>query len=357
LPDVKAGSRAVGIKDVALAAGVSATTVSHVLNDAPYARISPETRSRVKAAAEQLDYDPNRLAQALRSRRSGVLGLVFEDIANAPHAGRIIQGVDAAARARGYTIMVAAGSGTPGSGSREAEVEVLLGRQVDGILYAGSSHHAVGAPANLGLVPAVLLDTVNNAKGCASVGPDLYAGARIAVDILLRAGHTRLGFLASTEDAPSTHALLRGFRDALTGAGADDGAAPVEAAAPDARGGYEAARRILAGGNPPSGLFCCSDRMAMGAYRAAAELDLSIPADLSVVGFGNQEEIASSLHPGLTSVALPHYEMGAWAAGHLIAACEGGSAPPAAEAEPVLLACAPVLRASVAGPRPADRAH
>lgn len=350
---MKAGSRAVGIKDVALAAGVSATTVSHVLNDAPYARISPETRTRVKAAAEQLDYDPNRLAQALRGRRSRVLGLAFEGIANAPHAGRIIQGADDAARARGYTIMVAA-SGTPGSGTREADVDVLLGRQVDGILYAGTSHHG-GAPAGLELVPAVLLDTVNNVKGLASVVPDLSAGARTAVEILLHAGHTRIGFLTSTEDAPSTHALLRGFRDALIGAGLDAGAVPVEAAAPDAQGGYEAAHRILSGGNPPSGLSCCNDKMAMGAYRAAAELGLSLPGDLSVVGFGNQEEIASSLHPGLTTVALPHYAMGAWAAGHLIDAVEDGSVPPAAKAEPVLLACPPVLRASVAGPRTADR--
>jgi LacI family transcriptional regulator len=355
---MKAGSRNVGIKDVARAAGVSASTVSHVLNNAPYARISPETRTRVKAAAEQLDYDPNRLAQALRSRRSRVLGLVFEDIANAPDAGRIIQGAEHAARARGYTVMVTAGSATTspattGPGFREADVEPLLARQVDGILYAGTAHHGFAAPANLGAVPAVLLDTVNNDEGLASVAPDLYAAARTAVEILLRAGHARIGFLNSTESSPSTDALLCGFRDALTQAGVDGGTAPVEAASPDAQGGYEAARRILTGGNPPSGLFCCNDKMAMGAYRAASELGLSIPADLSVVGFGNQEAMASSLHPGLTTLALPHYEMGAWAAGHLIDAVEGTSRPSASTAEPVLLACTPVLRASVTGPRPA----
>lgn len=345
--------RNIGIKDVALAAGVSAATVSHVLNDAPYARISPETRSRVKAAAEQLDYDPNRLARALRSRRSRVLGLVMEDLANAPHAGPVIQGADDAARARGYTIMVAATAGTAGSGPRGADVDALLGRQVDGILYAGRSHHAVKGPANLGAVPAVLLDAVNGGNGLASVLPDEYAGARTAVEILLQAGHSRIGFLSSSLDVPSTRVRLRGFRDALTGAGLDAGGAPVEAAAPDALGGYEAARRILEHVNPPSGLFCCNDRMAMGAYRAASDLGLSIPADLSVVGFGNQELIASSLHPRLTTLALPHYEMGAWAAEHLIGAVEGGSGPPVPEKEPVYLACTPVLRASVAGPRPA----
>lgn len=345
---MKAGSRAVGIKDVALAAGVSATTVSHVLSDAAYARISPATRSKVRSAAEQLGYGPNRLAQALRSRRSGILGLVSEDIATTPHAGRIILGADEAARARGYTLMVINTSGTAGPGSREADVEALLERQVDGILYATMFHRVVEAPGNLAKVPAILVDAVSTGQGFASVVPDEAGGARTAVEILLHAGHTRIGFLNNTEDVPSTNGRLAGFRDALTSAGLDGGAAPVEAAASDAQGGYEAASRILRGAAPPSALFCYNDRMAMGAYRAAAELGLSIPADLSVVGFDNQELIAASLYPGLTTVALPHYGMGAWAADRLIDAVEGKPGP---EPMPMLLACPPVARASVAGPR------
>lgn len=89
------------------------------------------------------------------------------------------------------------------------------------------------------------------------------------------------------------------------------------------QGGYEAALRMLQLSKPPTGIFCYNDRMAMGAYRAAAELGLSVPADLSIVGFDDQELIAGNLHPGLTTVALPHYEMGAWATGALIDAIEG----------------------------------
>ena len=124
----------IGIKDVALAAGVSVTTVSHVLNDVSYARVSAETRDKVRSAATQLGYGPNRLAQALRSRRTGMLGLVSEDIATTPHAGRILLGADDAARARGYTLMVINTFGSAGPASREADVEELLERQVDGIL-------------------------------------------------------------------------------------------------------------------------------------------------------------------------------------------------------------------------------
>jgi LacI family transcriptional regulator len=348
---VKAASRAVGIKDVALAAGVSVTTVSHVLNDVAYARVSVETRDKVRSAAEQLGYGPNRLAQALRSRRTGMLGLVSEDIATTPHAGRILLGADDAARARGCTLMVINTSASASTASREADVKALLERQVDGILYATMYHRRVEVPPNLGKVPAVLVDAVSAGGGFVSVVPDEYSGARTAVETLLAAGHTRIGFINNSADAPSTVERLRGFRETLAGAGFDGGAAPVQAASSDAQGGYVAARRILGGDYPPSALFCYNDRMAMGAYRAAAELGLSIPADLSVVGFDDQELIAANLHPGLTTVALPHYEMGAWAVERLIDTVEGTPLPGASATEPVLLNCPLVTRASVAGPR------
>jgi LacI family transcriptional regulator len=339
----------VGIKDVALAAGVSVTTVSHVLNDVASARISTETRDKVRSAAGQLGYGPNRLAQALRRRRTGMLGLVSEDIATTPHAGRIILGADDAARARGYTLMVINTSGTASPDSRKADVEALLERQVEGILFATMYRRAVDAPANLGQVPAVLIDAVSG--GFPSVVPDEYAGARTAVETLLAAGHTRIGFINNAADVPSARERLRGFRGILTNAGLDAGAAPVEAASSDAKGGYEAARRIIEAGNPPSALFCFNDSMAMGAYRAAAELGVAIPNDLSVVGFGDQELIADNLHPGLTTVALPHYEMGVWAAERLIDMVEGTPGHGRSVAEPVLLNCPLVPRGSVAGPR------
>jgi LacI family transcriptional regulator len=348
---VKAGGRAVGIRDVAAAAGVSVTTVSHVLNDVAYARISPETRNKVRSAAVQLGYGPNRLAQALRSRRSGMLGLVSEDIATTPHAGRIILGADDAARARGYTLMVINTSGTASPESRDADMEALLDRQVDGILFATTQHRIIEAPANLGKVPAVLVDAVSAGVGFPSVVPDECGGARTAVETLLAAGHIRIGFINNAADSPSTRERLRGFRGTLTSAGLDGAAAPVEAASSDAKGGYEAARRILEADNPPSALFCYNDRMAMGAFRAAAELGLAIPEELSVVGFDNQELIAGNLHPGLTSIALPHYEMGAWAAERLIDTVEGTSGLDRVAPEPVLLNCPLVPRGSVAGPR------
>ena len=345
-------NRSVGIKEVAVAAGVSVTTVSHVLNDVKYARISPETRDKVKSAAEQLGYGPNRLAQALRTQRTGMLGLVSEDIATTPHAGRIILGADQAARARGYNLMIINTSGSASPESRDADVEALLERRVDGILYATMYHRQVQVPVNLGSVPSVLVDSVSTGGSITAVVPDEEGGARAAVGVLLAAGHTSIGFLNNTDDVPATRDRLRGFRATLTEAGLDGDAAPVESEISEVQGGYEAARRILARPDRPTGLFCYNDRMAMGAYRAAAELGLSIPADLSVVGFDDQELIAANLFPGLTTVALPHYEMGAWAAGNLIDAIEGKTDLALMALHPTILDCPLVARDSVAAPPP-----
>ena len=280
-------------------------------------------------------------------------------MATTPHAGRIILGADEAARARGYTLMIINTAGSADHGSREADVESLLERQVDGVLYATMYHRYLQAPGNLGKVPSVLVDAVTADHSFPAVVPDEYGGAAAAVEALLAAGHTRIGFINNTEDVPSTVQRLQGFRDTLTRAGLDGASAPVQPASSDAAGGYAAARSMLGGSCPPSGLFGYNDRMAMGAYRAAAELGLSIPDDLSVVGFDDQELIAASLHPGLTTVALPHYGMGAWAANRLIDAIETG--PEAAHAVhagtsdgttgPVLLGCPLVTRGSVAAPR------
>ncbi|KRE91015.1 LacI family DNA-binding transcriptional regulator [Arthrobacter sp. Soil764] len=344
-------NRNIGIKDVAVAAGVSATTVSHVLNEVSYARVSQETRNKVRSAAEQLGYGPNRLAQALRTQRTGVLGLLSEDIATTPHAGRIILGADEAARARGYNLMVINTSGSASLESRRADVEALLERRVDGILYATMYHRSVELPPNLGSVPSILVDSVAADGDIIAVIPDEAGGARVAVRALLEAGHTRIGFINNTTEVPSTRLRLQAFRATLTEAGLDGDAAPVESAASDAQGGYEAALRILAGEEPPTGLFCYNDRMAMGAYRAAAELGLQIPADLSVVGFDDQELIAANLHPGLSTVALPHYAMGAWATEHLIDAIEGKSDLPQTAVRPTILRCPLVCRDSIGPPR------
>jgi LacI family transcriptional regulator len=151
------------------------------------------------------------------------------------------------------------------------------------------------------------------------VVPDEVAGAREAVGELLAHGHRRIGFVTNENDIPATRLRLRGYKAALKRAGVAFDMTLVSAGPPNAAGGYQAAHHLLDRRDRPTALFCFNDVMAMGTYRAAAEVDLRIPRDLSVVGYDNMHPLATGLAPGLTTVQLPHYEMGVWAARQLLA--------------------------------------
>ena len=313
--------RKVSIKDVAAHAGVSVTTVSHVLNEVPGKRITEATRDRVRRSAGELGYAPSSVARNLRLQRSQMLAMISDEIATTPHAGRMILGAQEAASKAGWLLMlVNAGFD---SEFEAAEIRALRQRQVDGFLYATMYHREVVLPEAIGDVPTVLLDARSNDTSVPSVVPDEVGGGRTATEELIRHGHTRIGFLNNVDDIPATRGRLAGYRAALENAGlAFDQRLVVEGRS-ETEGGLQAARKLLSATDRPTALFCFNDRMAMGAYHAAAELGLRIPEDLSVVGFDNQELIADGLRPVLTTVALPHYEMGAWAVETLIAQIEG----------------------------------
>ncbi|HEY1093642.1 MAG TPA: LacI family DNA-binding transcriptional regulator [Glycomyces sp.] len=340
----------VGIRDVARLAGVSITTVSHVLNDTPNTRVSAETRARVREAAAQLGYGPNRAARALRTNRSGLIGLLSEEIATTPHAGRIILGAQDAARAHDLTLVIV-NADRDSADSHAGDVQTLIDRQVEAVLYATMYHRRISVPANLRLVPAVLIDSTDQDGLVPAVVPDEVGGAVTAVTHLVEAGHRRIGFLNNDDDVPATHERLIGYKQALQRHGIPVDEHLIRQAPSETLPGYALAREVLAGHDRPTALFCYNDRMAMGAYRAAAELGLDIPRDLSIVGFDNQELIAANLFPGLTTVALPHYEMGEWAVETLVHLLSGeGEQQPSADG-PTRLHCPLVTRGSVAAPR------
>jgi LacI family transcriptional regulator len=308
--------RNVSIRDVASAAGVSVTTVSHVLNNTIGARVSDETRERVSTVAARLGYAPNKLARGLRLQRTQILALLSDQIATTPHAGRIILGAQEAASAKGWVVMLLNSGGDPDLEDRE--INALVQHQVDGVLYATMYHRQVAVPDRLAGIPVVLLDASSTDPRYPSVVPDEVGGGRAAVQELVAAGHRRIGFTTNVDDIPATHGRLVGYRQALADAGIPFNPDLIVAEESDTPGGYRAALQLLRRPDRPTGLFCFNDRMAMGAYRAAHELGLRIPDDVSVVGFDNQELIADGLYPGLTTVALPHYEMGAWAVNTMI---------------------------------------
>jgi LacI family transcriptional regulator len=337
-------AKRVSIKDVAHRAGVSVTTVSHVLNDAPGKRVSEDTRSRVRVAADELGYRPNGVARSLRLNRSQILALVSDEIATTPHAGQIILGAQEAASRRGWLLMFVNSGGDPGT--ELAEIQALQQRQVDGFLYATMYHREVTVPEELRDVPTVLLDARTADASFSSAVPDEVEGGRTATKVLVDHGHRRIALVNNVDDIPATRERLAGYRRALEAAGLPSDGGLVVAARSETEGGIVAGGRLLDREDRPTAIFCFNDRMAMGVYHAAAVRGLRIPEDLSVVGFDNQELIADGLRPGLTTVALPHYEMGAWAVDRLIRTIEDPEVRP----EQVRLPCPLVVRDSVAAP-------
>ena len=345
-------AKRVGIKDVAAAAGVSTTTVSHILNEVEGKRINPETRQRVLETAARLGYAPNGIARGLRLRRSNTIGFVSDHIATTPFAGKIILGAQEAAAKQGLFLLMLNTGGD--SDLENSEIELLLQRQVDGVLYAAVSHRLLPVPDRLRGTPTVFLDARPDDLSVPSVVPDEVLGGYTAVRELIDHGHRQIGFVTDAEDIPATHGRLEGYRRALNEAGIAFDPTLVTAELCDSTGGYAASSRLLdvPADVRPTALFCFNDRMAMGAYRAAAELGLAIPHDLSVIGFDNQELICDGLVPTLTTVELPHYEMGARAVALLLSQTTDAARPgrTTVPIEPELLPCPLVRRASVTSP-------
>jgi LacI family transcriptional regulator len=335
----------VGIRDVAKAAKVSVTTVSHALSDTQGSRVNVLTREHVRAVAEDLGYAPNRLASGLRNQRSYLIGLVSDQIATTPFAGEMILGAQDAAYERGWLLMM-----LDTASDRELEkrqINTLLQHQIDGIVYARMYHQRVELPAELKAVPTVLLDAVSEHGDISSVVPDEAEAARTAVRALVEAGHRRIGLINNIDDIPATHGRHQGYVNALTECGIEFDPALVAAAQSEASGGRTAAHSLLSRPARPTALLCFNDRMAMGAYQAAGSLGLTIPHDLSVIGIDNLELIAGSLWPGLTTVALPHYGMGRWAVTRLLNEIEG---PEDTEPVQMMFDCPLIQRGSVAPP-------
>lgn len=310
-------NKAPSMKDVARQAGVSQTTVSFVINNVgDENNIPQETQARVLEAVSALGYRPNAVARNLRSQRTHTIGFVSDEIATTPFAGQMIQGAqDVAWEYNKLILLVNTGGNQQMQGDA---VEALLERQVDGIIYAVMYHHQVTPPPALYETPCVLLDCFAAAGSLASVVPDEAAGGQEAVELLIRNGHRRIGFLQNIDRIPAAFGRLQGYRQALAAHGLAFDDSLVVTGLSDQGGGYQAARTLLEQAQRPTALFCFNDRMAMGAYLAASDLGIAIPQQLSVVGFDNQETIAPWLRPALTTVQLPHYAMGRWATSHLL---------------------------------------
>jgi LacI family transcriptional regulator len=338
------------LKDIAEHIGVSISTVSLVLNDRDAGRVKPDVAERIRSTAATMGYVPNQLARSLKTRQTHTLGLVSDQVATVPFAGHILAGAQRAAWARKYLLLLI---DTAGDDALQAPaVQSLLQRNVEAMIFATAYHRVVDVPVIPASVPVVVLDGRASDEGGEAdfVVPDEVAGARGAVEYLIRAGHRRIGFCNVPDGYPLAASLRReGYEDALRAAGIPvDESLVVTAVDPSTASALEPARELLSRDDRPTAMFCFGDQVAMGFYQVAMALGLRVPSDLSIVGFDNQQFVADALSPGLTTVQLPHDEMGVWAIERALARISGEL--DGVPRDGFLMPCPLVVRESVAGP-------
>ncbi len=312
----------VSIIDVARRAGVSKSTVSRVLTNA--ASVRSHTRARIEAAMRDLEYRPNALARGLVHGRTHTLGLVVFDLLN-PFFGLLTRGVEEAAQERGYNVLI---GDSAGSVIRQrACLAMLAERRVDGLLVApfGARDEELAGIQAAGLRTVLVNSTLDEAA-LSSVGVDNARGGYLAARHLLALGHRRVGFLGDAHTVESCRERLSGYRRAHQEVGIwDDPRLVVEDL-----DGMEAVRlavqRLLALPRPPTAICAVNDQFAIATLQALSLLERHVPDDIALVGY-DDIPVAAWLSVPLTTVAQPKEEQGRLAAGLLIDGVERPDTP------------------------------
>ena len=284
------------IKDVARTAGVSYTTVSHVLNQTR--PVSDDARTRVLAAVESLAYVPSALARSLKSKTTGSIGLIIPNNTN-PYFSEVARGIEDSCYAAGYSVILCNSDDDPAK--QRDYLNVLLTKRCDGLIVATLAQ-TDGELLRKMKVPTVLLDRAPKDMAIDLVAVDNAAGGALAATHLLSLGRRRIACIGGPQDIAISRERIGGLRQTLLAAGVELSETLLAYADFTSAGGYLAARNLLALPQAPDAIFCCNDLMAIGALRAAAERGIDVPDALAVVGF-DDIDLAQFVHPTLTSVA------------------------------------------------------
>ncbi|MCX7976366.1 MAG: LacI family transcriptional regulator [Bellilinea sp.] len=285
------------IREVASRAGVSPTTVSHVINNTRF--VSAEARQRVLEAMAELNYRPNVLARSLRRGETRTLGLILPDSAN-PFFAEIARAIEDAAFSAGYNVIL--GNSENELAKEQVYVDVLVNKQVDGLIFLASGDHS---PSLEHLVrdglPVVVVDRRLSGLEVDTVLTDNLQGGLSAARFLLELGHRRIACITGPSNLTPSAERVIGFRRALEEAGMAVEENLIRKGDFHPRSGYRAALELIEYQPRPTAIFICNDMMAIGALRALSEAGLLVPQDCSLVGF-DDIELASYVTPPLTTI-------------------------------------------------------
>ncbi|ACS80604.1 substrate-binding domain-containing protein [Maridesulfovibrio salexigens] len=302
------------IKDVAKLAGVSTSTVSHVLNRTRF--VSDEKRELVERAVEELNYRPSSIARSLKVQQTRTLGMLVTASRN-PFFAEVVHGVERRCYERGYTLFLC---NTEGDINRmEANLDALEEKRVDGLLLLCSevNDEIINLIEAERSVPIVVFDWGPESDNVDRIYDNSLSGARLATKYLIAKGHTDIGCIAGPQDRRSAKERLEGYRQAMVETGLPVRDEWIVEGDYGCEGGVEAMHYLFGLDKLPSAVFVCNDMMAIGMLSEAVRLGVRVPQDLSVIGYDNVY-ISRFTAPALTTIHQPKKEIAARAVDTLI---------------------------------------
>lgn len=297
------------MREVAERAGVSVTTVSHVINNSR--PVNPQTRDRVEEAMQALGYQPNVLARSLRRGVTHTIGIILPDSTN-PYFAEVVRGIEDTSFDQGYSVILC--NSDNDLDKEHHYTNVLVEKQVDGIIFvaAGLSSENINTLQTRG-VPLVLVDRQVPDVRVDNVLADNYHGGWLAANHLIELDHHIIACIAGPKGVRLSSERINGYRQALKSSEINMHAQWIVEGDFQYQSGYLGAEVLFNQQPFPTAIFACNDLMAIGAYRYAHENNLKVPEQLSIVGF-DDVRLAAYTNPPLTTIRQSKHVMGARAA-------------------------------------------
>jgi LacI family transcriptional regulator len=294
------------MKDVARVAGVSTSTVSHVINKDRF--VSEAITAKVEAAIKNLNYAPSALARSLKLNQTRTIGMLITASTN-PFYSELVRGVERSCFERGYSLVLC---NTEGDEQRmNRNLETLMQKRVDGLLLLCTETHQPSREImqRYPSVPMVMMDWAPFDGDCDLIQDNSLFGGDMATQYLIDTGHTRIACISGPLDKTPARLRLEGYRAAMRRAGFKIAEGYEITSDFEFGGGFEAMNKLLALPVPPDAVFAGNDAMAVGAYQALYQAGLRIPQDMAVIGY-DDIELARYMTPPLTTVHQPKDELG-----------------------------------------------
>ncbi|QIR95991.1 substrate-binding domain-containing protein [Vibrio alginolyticus] len=295
------------MKDIAKLAGVSTSTVSHVINKTRF--VSEEISERVTNAAKELNYyAPSALARSLKVNRTKTIGMLVTTSTN-PFFGEVVKGVERSCYQKGYSLILC---NTEGDNERMRQsINTLLQKRVDGLILMCSSLEGerIDVFERYPDIPVVVMDWGPMLFTSDKIQDNSLRGGYLAAKYLIDCGHTEIGCITGPLIKHQAQMRYEGYKRAMNESGLEFNANWIIESDFECEGGYQAFKKMAQRGALPSSIFVSNDMMAMGVINAANELDIKVPDDLSIIGY-DDIHIAKFMSPSLTTIHQPKYRLG-----------------------------------------------